>query len=339
LTVPQDVKSLWQNKKLKHSRELNDQNIWLDDCWQCERVESTGIKSFRESMIEGLGSEKNLTGPQRIDLLFDRSCNLACRTCYAGASTFWEKHLRDNNLPVVKFKPTDNFATIKEVLTNLDLSNLKQVQFCGGETLLGNTYWETAQVIADLVPNAKDNLLLAFQTNATQPVPAKYYDLIEKFKLVKFMVSLDGTHDRFEYLRWPAHWNQVVDNILTIREKIPSNVMFYIQECTSNLNMFYFGEVRDWIAKHFNTNRQGDQTDYSTQLANHDYLDVNVITTEYFDSIKNTKMAQFLRPGWQESPPKIQQFIRETEKFDQIRGQDWKKTFPEVANFYSRYFK
>ena len=339
LQVPQDVKVLWQNKKLQHNRELNNQNIWLDDCWQCERVESAGIKSFRESMIEGLGSEKNLSGPQRIDLLFDRSCNLACRTCGAHASTFWEKHLRDNNLPVVKFQPNDNLVTIKKVLTNLDLSNLKQVQFCGGETLLGNTYWETAQIIADLVPNAKDTLLLGFQTNATQPVPAKYYDLIEKFKLVKFMISLDGTHDRFEYLRWPANWNQVVDNIFTIREKIPGNVMFYIQECTSNLNMLYFGEVRDWIAKHFNTNRDGDQTDYSTQLARHSYLDVNVITTEYFDAIKNTEMAQFLHPGWQENPDKIDEFIRETEKFDQLRGQDWKKTFPEVANFYSRYFK
>ena len=153
------------------------------------------------------------------------------------------------------------------------------------------------------------------------------------------MISLDGTHDRFEYLRWPANWNQVVDNIFTIREKIPGNVMFYIQECTSNLNMFYFGEVRDWIAKHFNTNREGDQTDYSTQLAFHDYFDVNVITTEYFDTIKNTKMFQFLSPGWKEDPQKIQQFISETEKFDQIRGQDWKKTFPEVADFYSRYFK
>jgi hypothetical protein len=339
LTVPQDVKNLWQNEKLKHNRQVNNQNVWLDDCWQCQRLENAGIKSFRESMIEGLGSEKNLVGPQRIDLLFDRSCNLACRTCGAHASTFWEKHLRDNNLPVIKFKPTDNLATIKEVLTNLDLSNLKQVQFCGGETLLGTTYWDTAQLIADLVPNAKDTLLLGFQTNATQPVPAKYYDLIEKFKLVKFMISLDGTHDRFEYLRWPANWNQVVDNIFTIREKIPGNVMFYIQECTSNLNMLYFGEVKNWVAKHFNTNRFGDQTDYSTQLAIHSYLDVNVITTEYFDSIKNTEMSQFLRPGWQENPVRIQEFIAKTEQFDQLRSQDWKKTFPEAAAFYSRYFK
>ena len=337
--ISQDVTNLWQNEKLKHNRQLNNQNIWLDDCWQCERLEGAGVKSFRESMIEGLGSKKNLAGPQRIDLLFDRSCNLACRTCGPRSSTFWEKHLRDNNLPVVKFKPTDNLATIKEVLTNLDLGNLKQVQFCGGETLMGNTYWNTAEMIADLVPHAKDEVLLGFQTNATQPIEEKYYKIIEKFKLVKFMISIDGTHDRFEYLRWPANWNQVIDNIFTIREKVPGNVMFYVQETTSNLSMFYFDEVKDWVAKNFNTNRCGDQTDYSTQLAMHNYLDVNVITTEYFDAIKNTKMSQFIRPDWQETPQKIQQFIRETEKFDQIRGQDWKKTFPEVANFYSRYFK
>jgi hypothetical protein len=339
LQMPQNVKVLWQNEKLQHNRHLNDQNIWLDECWQCERLESAGIKSFRESMIEGLGSNKNLPGPQRIDLLFDRSCNLACRTCSPSSSTFWEKHLRDNSLPVVKFKPNDNIATIKEVLTNLDLSNLKQVQFCGGETLMGNTYWNAAEIIANLVPHAKDEVLLGFQTNATQPIDEKYYKIIEKFKLVKLMISIDGTHDRFDYLRWPANWNQVVDNIFTIREKVPGNVMFYVQETTSNLNMFYFNEVKDWVEKHFNTNRFGDLIDYSTQLAMHSYLDVNVITAEYFDSIKNTKMAQFIHPGWQENPQKIQQFIKETEKFDQIRGQDWKKTFPEVANFYSRYFK
>ena len=339
LNMPQDVKSLWQNEKLKHNRQINNQNIWLNDCWQCERLETAGIKSFRESMIEGLGSEKNVTGPQRIDLLFDRSCNLACRTCNPGASTFWEKHLRDNNLPVVKFQPTDNLATIKEVLKNLDLSNLKQVQFCGGETLLGNTYWQAAEMIAELVPHAKDGVLLGFQTNATQPIAEKYHKIIEKFKLVKFMISIDGTHNKFEYLRWPANWNQVVDNIFTIRETVPGNVMFYIQECTSNLNLYHFNEVRNWIEHNFNTNRFGDQIDYSTQLATHSYLNVNTITQEYFDAIQGTEMSKFIKTDWQENPETIRKFITETEKFDQLRGQDWKKTFPEVANFYSRYFK
>jgi hypothetical protein len=312
----------------------------LDDCWQCRRVEDAGIKSFRQSMIEAFGIEKELSGPKRIDLLFDRSCNLACRTCGPESSTFWEKHLRDNRLPVrATFNENNNIDTIKSILETLDLSNVEQIQFCGGETLMGNTYWKTAQLLSELIPNAKDKVLLGFQTNGTQPIDEKYYKLIEKFKLVKLMISLDGTHDRFNYLRWPAKWNQVVDNIFNLREKLPGNVMFLVQECTSNLNLFYFNEVGNWVNNNFSTNRFGDQVDYTTQLANHAYLNVNTITQEYVNAIKDTAVFQFISPDWKENPAKIKKFIRETEKFDQLRGQDWKKTFPEVANFYSRYFK
>jgi hypothetical protein len=48
-------------------------------------------------------------------------------------------------------------------------------------------------------------------------------------------------------------------------------------------------------------------------------------------------MINAIGSNWQENPSTIVQFIRETEKFDKIRGQDWKKTFPEVAEFYRRY--
>jgi len=337
LVTPVDPAQIWHNVSLQKIRKLNDENTWLDGCWQCRRIEDSGLKSFRQSMIKGLGSEKNLSGPQRIDFLFDRSCNLACRTCGPESSTFWQKHLRDNHLPVIDITPTDNFIKIKQLLETLDLSNLKQVQFCGGETLMGNTYWNVAQLLADLVPGAKDNLLLGFQTNGTQPIDEKYYSLIEKFKLVKLMISIDGINDRFDYLRWPASWNQVADNILNLRDKLPGNVMFYIQETTSNLNLFYFGEVANWVNNNFDTNRFGDETNHSTQLAVHNYLDVNNITQEYVDAIKDTNKFQFIKSNWAENPEKIKTFIRETEKFDKLRGQDWKKTFPEVANFYSRY--
>ena len=340
LKIPENPDQLWNNEKFIEIRKKNENNEWLKECWECERVESAGIKSFRQSMIEGLGVGKNLPGPQRIDLLFDRSCNLACRTCGPQSSTFWSKHLNDAGLPVeIEVGSNNNVDIIRKALTSLDLSNLKQIQFCGGETLMGNTYWQTAELIAQLVPNAHERILLGFQTNGTQPIEEKHFRIIEKFNLVKFMISIDGTHDRFEYLRWPASWNQVVDNILTIRETVPSNVMFFIQECTSNLNLLYFNEVGDWIKRNFSINRFGDQTDHSTQLAVHSYLDVNVITQEYVDAIQGTEMANFLTTNWQENPEKIRRFITETQKFDRLRGQNWTKAFPEVADFYSRYFQ
>lgn len=339
LTAPQDTSAIWQDIAFQDIRKRNDENVWLDGCKQCQHIENAGLKSFRQSMIEAFGIKRNLSGPQRIDFLFDRSCNLACRTCGTHSSTFWEKHLKDNNLPVViRNKSVDNYSRIKQLIETLDLSNLQQAQFCGGETLLGNTYWNVAQLLADHVPDAKNNLLLGFQTNGTQPIDEKYYNLIEKFKLVKLMISIDGVNDRFDYLRWPASWNQLVDNIMHLRETLPSNVMFYIQETTSCLNLFHFGEVEKWVRSNFNTNRFGDYTDHSTQLAMHSYLGVNIITQEYVDAIKNTNKFQFVSSSWKENPQQIKNFIQETEKFDRIRGQDWKKTFPEVADFYSRYF-
>lgn len=339
LQVSTDPKLLWNNEKFKLNRLTNEKNIWLDECYQCQRAENSGLKSFRQSMIEGLGVKKNLSGPQRIDLLFDRSCNLACRTCGPNSSTFWQKHLRDNNLPVDPWETSDNLSTITEVLKNLDLSNLRQVQFSGGETLMGNAYWAVAELIADLAPQARDQILLCFQTNATQPIHEKYYRILERFHLVKFMISIDGTHDRFEYLRWPARWNQVVDNIQSIREQAPSNVMFYVQECTSNLNMYYMDEVRQWLKDNFSTNRFGDPVEHSTQMAIHEYLNVNVITHEYLDAISDTRAFELINPDWHEDADTIRHFIQQTEKFDRLRGQDWKQTFPEVAAFYARYLK
>ena len=329
----------WNDKNLQKIREQNNNNIWNSGCWECERLEKVGVKSFRHSMIEKFGVQKNISGPLRIDLLYDRSCNLACRTCGPDSSTFWQKHLQDNNIPIRQkySNEIDNFEKIHKMLKSLDLSNIETIQFCGGETLMGNGYWQAAKTIAELVPDVKNKIELGFQTNGTQTIDKKHYETIEKFKLVRFMISIDGIGDRFEYLRWPANWNQVVDNIMSLREKLPSNVMFFVQECTSCLNLLYFDEVSEWVKQNFNTNREGDPIDHSTQLARHFYLNVDNITQEYVDALKGTKMLDAISPTWSEDPDKIRLFLRETEKFDVIRGQDWKKTFPEVANFYARY--
>lgn len=328
----------WTGDPFAKNREKNNLNQWLPGCWQCETLEKTGAKSFRKSMIHKFGVNKDLKGPQRIDLLFDRSCNLACRTCGPQSSTLWEKHLRDNNLPIGSATaPNNNAERVKKILEALDLENLGMVQFCGGETLLGNNYWNVAQWLADHVPNAKQNLEIGFQTNGTQPIDPRWFETIEKFKLVKLMVSIDGTGDRFEYLRWPANWNQTVDNIMSLRSLLPSNVMFFVQECTSCLNLFYFTEVKDWIAKNFATNREGDPVEHATQLAMHNYLYPTNITEEYAQAIAHTKMSNIIPNGWRENPDKIKQFLFEVEKFDKIRNQDWKKVFPEVAKYYQRY--
>ena len=330
--------NIWQDTKLIPLREINDTNTWDSGCWACQGNELAGLPSFRTGMLEKFGIKKNLSGPQRLDLLFDLSCNLACRTCGPESSTLWQKQLRDNHLPVKQFTLKSKADEIIEILGTLDLSNLEQVVFCGGETLLGNSYWKVTEALLKLVPHAKERLTLCFQTNGTQPIDEKYYSLIEQFHLVRFQISLDATGDRFHYMRWPAEWQQVTANILEMRASLPVNVMFLIEEVIGVLNWYYHDELADWLKQNFSQNRLGDIIHHTTHPVIGSFSLSNV-TQKYVNAMQGRPIVNLLPPNFVENKVNIQNLINNIQKFDKIRNEDWTKTFPEVAEFYSDYLR
>lgn len=334
-----DAKKIWLSDSLQQLRVQNKNNNWDKGCWQCKTIETAGENSFRTDLISKFGIKESLSGPQRIDLLFDRSCNLACIYCGSVNSTFWQKYENDNKIyQPIKFSNKTTKHQIYKILKNLDLENIRQIQFCGGETLLGNTYIDTAKFISEIIPQtAKENFEIAFQTNGTQPWRDEFYEIFEHFHLVKFDISLDCTEKRFEYSRWPASWNQVTENILEIREKSPPNVMFLFQEVATNMSLFYLGENESWVKTNFKDNRVTDPTSHNVQLAISELYDVNIVTQEYVDAIKNTQLFDYLKPDWSENPNKIKEFIKVISMHDRFRGLDWKKVYPEVAEFFKRY--
>lgn len=331
-----NIEDIWVNKEFEFLREKNNNNNWDPGCWTCQGNELAGLTSFRTGMYEKFGRKKNLSGPQRLDLLFDIGCNLACRTCSPDASTFWQKHLKENNIQFHSIKPTSDSDRMIEILKTLDLSNLEMVVFCGGETLMGAGYWEVADYLINNLPDADKKLTISFQTNGTMPVHKKYHELIEKCHLVKLHISLDGVGEKFEYLRWPANWNQFTDNISKLKETMPVNTMFLIEETISIFNLFYFNDLNEWVKNNFSTNRLGDPIAHTRHIA-HGIFNLNNITIEYLDNLNGTTLRSMIPNSFKENPTIIKKMIDEINKFDMIRNQDWKKTFPEVASFYSRY--
>ena len=335
VTVPQ-ANNLWASPALIPLRELNRQNKWDSGCWPCQGNELAGLTSFRTGTLEMFGDKKDLSGPQRLDLMFDIGCNLACRSCGPQASTYWQKHLTDNNIPYSAPSKKSRVADMISVLKTLDLSNLKLVVFCGGETLLGTGYWQVAQALANMVPNAQTQLTLSFQTNGTQPINERYYSLIEKFHLVKLNISLDGVGEQFEYLRWPASWQQVVDNIMYLHEKLPVNVMFLIEETMSIFNLFYQDRLDNWVKNNFSTNRLGDITNHTRHLAMGSFS-LDNLSQEYVNSLAGTNLSHLIKAKWKENPVSVRQMVATINQFDTIRNQSWKITFPEVYEFYKRF--
>lgn len=330
---------IMRHPSLAPLRQFNKKDIEFDPlCWNCESVEKAGHQSFRTGMLTKYGEKYDYSGPTRLDILFDVSCNLACRHCSPELSTLWQKHYKDNNIPLPPRIPTADFNA-EELLAHIetmDLSNLGETVFCGGEPMLGRSYWRIAEGLADIVPNAKNQLTLQFQTNGTIPLTERNYETMEKFQLVKFLISVDGVGDQFEYLRWPAKWEQWTENILKIREQCPTNVMFLFEETLSVYNLFYTSKLDKWLSENFSTNRLGDHANHSKHTAT-GIFNLSNMTEEYKQAVQGTNLANFINPTWQENPEQIKKMIAEINKFDQTRNEDWTKTFPEVAEFYSRY--
>jgi MoaA/NifB/PqqE/SkfB family radical SAM enzyme len=325
----------WNSDSFNSLRKINNTNSWAIGCENCKSLESAGQLSFRQGMNSKFGIDnKNLSGPLRIDLMFDLSCNLACRTCGPDSSTFWQKHLKEHNLaPIIPITNTPSSELVFEALKKLDLSNLQMLVFCGGETLLGRGYWEIAKWLADNVPNAKEQLTLCFQTNGTQPIHPQYYDIIEKFHLVKLHISADGIQEQFEYLRWPASWNQFTDNITNLKETVPSNVMFLLEETISIFNLAYTERLENWIANNFTTNREGDIVHHTRHLAK-GIFGLHNLNYEYADEMKKSKYKNLI-PEQFGNPVSIKLMLDTINQFDQLRGEKFADTFPEIAKYYS----
>ena len=327
----------WNDSGFSMLIEQNKQNVWAKGCENCQRLEASGQVSFRSGMQQGLGvSGYDLSGPSRIDISGDTNCNLACRTCSPNASTFWQKHLKTHGEWSKPVESPAQYDNIILALKKLDLSNLRMVVFCGGETMLGQSYWSIASWLADNVPNAKQQLTLCFQTNGTQSVSPKHYELVERFHLVKLHISLDGINERFEYLRWPAEWNQVVDNIFEIRELAPSNMMFLIEETISIFNLWYTDDLSQWVKDNFSINREGDQVNHTKHLA-YGIFSLAACSQEYVSAMSPSNQRHLIPQSWHENPDSINRMIREIKKFDNFRNQSFEKTFPKVAEFYTRF--
>jgi sulfatase maturation enzyme AslB (radical SAM superfamily) len=330
--------NFWHDKNFIPLRDKNKSEEWDPGCNNCRLLEQSGYISFRQGMNQGLALQDRteLSGPARIDLMFDISCNLACRTCGDYSSTFWQKHLKDNGFETQAIASSVSSDRVIQIFQQLDLTNLRQVVFCGGETLLGQAHWEVADWLAHNVPNAKQQLTLCFQTNGTQPINIRNHDTINKFFLVKLHVSLDGIGSRFEYLRWPASWSQVTDNIMTMKETLPSNVMFLIEETISIFNLAYLDELDTWAKQNFVTNKEGDPVNHTRHMAK-GIFSLDHCSQEYIDWCVQKRKHSLIPTHWSESAPNIKAMLTQISKFDHTRNQSFARVFPEVAAFYHRF--
>jgi len=246
------------------------------------------------------------------------------------------------------------------------IPNMKQLYFAGGEPTIIEEHYSLLEKCVDMGYAKK--IQLRYNSNGIE-LPDRLFKLWEKFESVRFHFSIDSFGEMNSYIRHPSNWDTIVKNLWRLDES-PENVEVTVACAVQMLNMYYipdfikwkisqgFKKVNPWplgaglINYHFvyhpaHLNVKVFPKDFKekvTQKYNDFYywLEENVANQEtdrrsardFMEADYGPKrllgMVQFMNSeDWSNRMPEFQEYIG---KMDQIRGLDFKKTFPEMAS-------
>jgi molybdenum cofactor biosynthesis enzyme MoaA len=219
---------------------LNGERI--DHCKNCYEFEDGGADSSRLRDTAEWQTKLNLENYEDVktDLVYydirnDNLCNLACRMCNPQFSSQLEKEYKLIGWFWESAPKTFGFNSV------VDLATVKKIYVAGGEPSLMP---EFRTFLKRAVETGKNDIEIRMNTNATN-LNKEYRDLLSKFINLNIVVSLDGYDKVNQYIRWPANWETIVENVHGIKEITPNlafNVTVSIWNISSLSKLIYFLE-------------------------------------------------------------------------------------------------
>jgi radical SAM protein with 4Fe4S-binding SPASM domain len=257
-------------KKLKEQMYANE---WPEACLPCKsREEISGGWSVRHLFNDGAFDVTGWEEEKLSYLEFNGSniCNLSCLHCNAGFSSRWvtdtqkaievhktyERTKRQNMAwfdAVIKYTDDDSGRSTKMHLPNpelviqnlkeLDLTNLRTINFKGGEPFLNS---ETTAILDYLdTENILSQVSVTISTNGTY-INDKTLELLNKCKFINLYVSVDGVGDLFNYIRYgDAKFEDIEPTIAKLNTI--SQIAIHFSTTVMNYNAFNLLDISKWI--------------------------------------------------------------------------------------------
>jgi sulfatase maturation enzyme AslB (radical SAM superfamily) len=206
-------------------------------CQLCHKQESKGQLSFRQRYNDFFKS-KNQTQITHLEMLVNNTCNLKCFMCDPVYSTALGSERK--SLGWIKSYPVINHK--QQVASAIDeLPDLESVSFIGGE------FFFSKDNISLLEQAIERNLKINIATNATTLL-SKHIDLLKQATKADIQVSLDGIEESYDFMRYPATWEVVKDNIILLKKTLP-NQCVHVSTVAQPLNIQYIAPLMAWCNK------------------------------------------------------------------------------------------
>jgi MoaA/NifB/PqqE/SkfB family radical SAM enzyme len=219
-------------------------------CTKCWTVEAQGQKSRRQFENEFLDYKLNrdiislrqdCVDSKHETLLYQLTtsnlCNQACVSCSSNFSSKWAEIEKKIGLT------TSPRKEINLENSNINYSTAKRISFLGGEPFFDS---KTFEILQKLLDHNNQDCFISLVTNGSIALKQKQSDLLSKFSDLNICISIDGIDKKFEYLRWPAKWNMLLDNLKKYQD-ITKNIS--ISYTISSLNALYYDETTEWFNK------------------------------------------------------------------------------------------
>lgn len=202
-----------------HSRRLRANAksvIFTRQAFEPSYQQSPGHKHFVRSQIEDGRSE---TMPVDLHIDLGNHCNLACKMCHPRASsTIASQQVRwgiDSSRRYLGTDWTRDDRVWNSFLHQLlDIADLKNLHFMGGETLL-NPRLES--LVDFLIQHGRTGICLSFVTNGTV-YPHSLMQKMAQFERLSIEISIETMTEHNEYQRQGTDNQRVMANLQQFRQ-------------------------------------------------------------------------------------------------------------------------
>lgn len=251
----QSLGEVWNSARMRELRCNMQEGRKSPLCAKCYEQEASGFASLRtianqefghhwfvvqETIEDGTVQRFNLA---YLDIRFSNVCNFACRTCGPETSTAWGKYARLDEGPLIR--PRRSPRSLLDEIEPL-LGRLEHAYFAGGEPLLTREHYMFLEM---LLSHGRDDVRLSYSTNYSV-FEFRQWDVLKmwrSFKRVTVGASLDGSHERGEYLRMGQRWGRVIENRKRHFKECP-HVSFSIVSTLSLLNSLHLPDFHEeWV--------------------------------------------------------------------------------------------
>lgn len=357
----------WRSCPRADYKPLNDLNFFNHDelieqrqglrnneehptCWRCWDAEKDNSKSYRQVLNMDYAHEYTpldvVQVPELLEIKFSNLCNLKCIMCSSNCSSLWEKDMPLDQSKFGKFRGPE---VAKKVLEFADThyKDIRKFQLFGGEPVLHKEFDDVFDLILRK-PITDGKKVVSFSTNM-------YYD--EKYRLqfedkieaildkgheLFMRFSIDGMHERGEYVRTGMEWNKFEDNLDSFMERFHDHSTLGRMRCNIALNitnLVYLDEIMQFIAnkgytnvtphynyvhkpEHFYIKSYGTRLNSAIELIKtQDYAGFDAYKTHVIDLASSMKHLQ-------SDLQTINQGKAWLNKYDKSTGKDFLKLFP-----------